>query len=342
MASSKQNESSSNGTNSLTSQMQDLQTQLLNHWQDSLDTTLQSWGRMTALAGAAIGQLAEQHNRTLDHCTQPVFCPFNFLDHFFDMNHTAVRPCLDRRIALVTGGIGGIGTAICKRLSDDDHHVIAAHHPAEAKQAKKWQRERRAAGYELELLECDVASFESCEALAVTIKRRYGRIDILVNGAGITRDATLRKMDPEKWHAVLDTNLDSVFNVTRNLIDLMLKQDYGRIINIASVNGQKGQFGQTNYSAAKAGMIGFTKALALELADTGITVNTISPGYVATPMVEAIPEDIKQGIIRKIPVGRLGKPAEIAEAVAFLARDESGYITGSDIAINGGLYMGYK
>lgn len=342
MARSRYNESSSNGTNSLTNQMQDLRTQLLNHWQDSLDTTLQSWGRIAALAGAAIGQLAEQHNRTLDQYTQSVFRPFNFLDHFFSMSHAAILPCLDRRIALVTGGIGGIGTAICKRLGDDDHHVIAVHHPADAGQAKKWQRERRAEGYEFDLLECNVASFESCEALASAIKHRYGRVDILVNGAGITRDVTLRKMDPDKWHAVLDTNLDSVFNVTRNLIDLMLERGYGRIINIASVNGQKGQFGQTNYSAAKAGMIGFTKALALELADTGITVNTVSPGYVATPMVEAIPEDIKQGIIRKIPVGRLGKPAEIAEAVAFLARQESGYITGSDIAINGGLYTGYK
>ena len=245
-----------------------------------------------------------------------------------------------KRVALVTGGIGGIGTAICRKLVDDGDQVIATYIIQEQEQAKEWQDEHLQNGYDIEIIECDVTDFKNCKKVARQVEKTYGKIDILVNCAGITRDATLRKMDLDNWHAVLDTNLDSVFNVTRNVINRMLKNGYGRIINISSVNAQKGQFGQTNYSAAKAGMIGFTKSLALELADSGITVNCVCPGYVGTNMVEAIPEDIKIAIISKIPLGRLARPEEVAEAVAFLAADNSGYITGSELSVNGALFTG--
>lgn len=243
-------------------------------------------------------------------------------------------------VAVVTGGIGGIGSEICKRLYADGHQVIATYIAFEKDIATAWQAERKLEGYEIDIAECDVTDFESCKKMFRKLESLYHRIDILVNCAGITRDATLRKMEPDKWHAVLDTNLDSIFNVTRNVIDGMIKRGYGRIINISSVNGQKGQFGQTNYSTAKAGIIGFSKALALELAESGITVNSVCPGYVGTSMVEAIPEDIKNSIIAKIPMKRLAKPAEIAAAVAYLAEEDAGYITGSEISINGGLFTG--
>src|SRR5919199_1228320 len=243
------------------------------------------------------------------------------------------------RVALVTGGTGGIGTEICKRLTDDGRRVVATYLEAEEESARCWQDERRAEGYEIGLVECDVTSFESCARMAREVESAVGPVDIVVNCAGITRDRTLAKMEPKQWRAVLETNLDSAFNVTRQFVDGMSERGFGRIVSISSVNGQKGQFGQTNYAAAKAGLFGFSKALARELAADGITVNTVSPGYVNTTMVQAIPADIRDAIVRKIPVGRLASPQEIARAVSFLTADESGYITGSNIAINGGLYM---
>lgn len=320
--------------------LQGLQEHWMSQLQQSMDTTFHSWMRITEFAGEAVDVATRHQVQAMDLVINPYFNHIGMLHDLFDQPN--LQPRLGQHVAVVTGGIGGIGTAICRCLADDDNYVIATYIPAETEQARAWQREQRAAGYNIGIVECDVTDYASCEAMAREIETEAGRIDILVNGAGITRDATLRKMEPDTWHAVLDTNLDSVFNVTRNVIDIMAKHDYGRVINIASVNGQKGQFGQTNYSAAKAGMIGFTKALALELADSGITVNTISPGYIATRMVEAIPDEVKQQIIAKIPVGRLGKPEEIAAAVAYLAREDSGYITGSDLSINGGLYIGYK
>lgn len=243
------------------------------------------------------------------------------------------------RVALITGGMGGIGTAICKKLTEAGHVVVVTHLSSERELAKKWQAARRSEGYELNLIECDVTDFESCARMAEQVQARFGAVDILVNCAGITRDKTLRTMDKDSEHSVLDTHLDSVFNVTRNVIDGMIERCYGRIINILSVNGQKGQFGQTYYSATKAGMLGFTKFLARELANQGITVNSVSPAYVATSLVMAIPEEIRQQIIAKIPLGRLGEPEEIAYTVAFLADEESSYITGADIAIDSGLCM---
>lgn len=243
-------------------------------------------------------------------------------------------------VVIVTGGIGGIGTAICQRLSQDNAKIIATYISFEKEYALEWQLARKQEGMNVELFECDVSDFNSCRKTTRAIEKAHGRIDVLVNCAGITRDALLKKLDEENWHAVMNTNLDSVFNMTRNIIDGMIKRKYGRIINISSVNGQKGQFGQTNYSSAKAGMIGFTRALAVELADKGITVNCVCPGYVGTRMVDAIPEHIKQAIIAQIPAGRLAKPEEIANAVGFLASSESGYITGTELAVNGGLWTG--
>jgi acetoacetyl-CoA reductase len=304
-----------------------------------LEYTFDTLFRLSEFTGNAIDQFVRHHTDTLDfylptQTEQKTDQPFNQL--------AAVKPGRIETgyIAVVTGGIGGIGSEICKRLYTDGHQVIATYISFEKDLARTWQADRRKEGFEIDIVECDVTDFESCKKMGKRLESAYNRIDILVNCAGITRDATLRKMEPDKWHAVLDTNLDSVFNVTRNFIDGMITRGYGRIINISSVNGQKGQFGQTNYSTAKAGIIGFSKALALELADCGITVNSVCPGYVGTSMVEAIPEDIKNSIIAKIPVKRLAKPAEVAAAVAFLAEENSGYITGSEISVNGGLFTG--
>ncbi len=243
-------------------------------------------------------------------------------------------------VAVVTGGIGGIGTAICQRLSQDNATIVATYISAEKEYALQWRQARLEEGINVDLFECDVSDFDSCKKNARAVEKAYSRVDVLVNCAGITRDAMLRKLDQENWHAVIDTNLDSVFNMTRNFIDGMIKRGYGRIINISSVNGQKGQFGQTNYSTAKAGMIGFSRALAVELAEKGITVNCVCPGYVGTSMVDAMPDHIKQAIISQIPMGRLAKPAEIADAVGFLASRDSSYITGTELAVNGGLWTG--
>ena len=243
------------------------------------------------------------------------------------------------KVALVTGGIGGIGTEICKQLDHQGRLVVASHLSQEESIAIKWQQEQKQLGHTIGLVAVDVTSFESCAGMAKDVESRFGPVSILVNCAGITRDATLRKMEETQWTSVLSTNLDSVFNITRQVIESMVNNGFGRIVNISSVNGQKGQFGQTNYSAAKAGMHGFTKALAQEVAKKGVTVNTVSPGYIATEMVRGIEEDILNQIIATIPVGRLGKPEEIARAVAYLCEDESGFITGSNLSINGGLHM---
>jgi acetoacetyl-CoA reductase len=245
----------------------------------------------------------------------------------------------NRRVALVTGGTGGIGTEICKELAKRDRRVVAGYLPAERAIAEEWQRSLQESGYEVELAAGDVSSFESSGTMVRDVRQRLGRIDILVNCAGITRDKTLRKMDPEQWNAVLTTNLDSVFNVTRHVVEGMMEQGFGRIVNISSVNGQKGMFGQTNYSAAKAGVHGFSMALAQEVASKGVTVNTVSPGYVETRMTQAVPEDIRNTIVAGIPLGRMARPSEIAHAVAFLSSDESGYITGINLPVNGGMYM---
>jgi acetoacetyl-CoA reductase len=245
----------------------------------------------------------------------------------------------EQRIALVTGGTGGIGTEICKLLVQKNRIVAAGYLPAEKTMAEAWQRARRQEGFDIHLTAGDVSSFESSGVMVHDVRQRFGRIDILINCAGITRDKTLRKMDPEQWNAVLTTNLDSVFNVTRHVVEGMIEQGFGRIINISSVNGQKGMFGQTNYSAAKAGVHGFSMALAQEVASKGVTVNTVSPGYVETRMTQAVPDDIRNTIVAGIPVGRMARPSEIAHAVAFLSADESGYITGINLPVNGGMYM---
>ncbi|MBI2379964.1 MAG: acetoacetyl-CoA reductase [Gammaproteobacteria bacterium] len=244
------------------------------------------------------------------------------------------------RVAFVTGGTGGIGTAICRRLCDEGYKVAAGYNSGgDHEKARAWQAEQKTAGYDIAISYGDVRDFESCKRSIGEVEEMLGPIDVLVNNAGITRDATLRKMTPDMWGAVLTSNLDSVFNMTRNVIEGMIARQFGRIVNVSSINAQKGQLGQTNYSAAKAGMHGFTKALSQEVARKGVTVNTISPGYIATKMVMAVPEEIRNKIIEDIPVGRLGTPEEIARAVAFLAADEAGFITGSDLSVNGGQHM---
>jgi len=243
------------------------------------------------------------------------------------------------RIALVTGGIGGIGSEICTRLATDGATVIANHIPQETAQAEAWKAERVAAGLNVDIAVGDVSSFDDCARMVAEITAKHGPIEILVNCAGITKDGTFKKMVPAQWNAVIGVNLNSVFNVTRQVWEGMLDRGYGRIVNISSVNGQRGQFGQTNYSAAKAGMHGFTMALAQEGAAKGITVNTLSPGYVDTPMTLAMDEKVRNSIISGIPMRRMAQPAEIASAVAFLVSDANGYVTGSNLQVNGGLFM---
>lgn len=245
----------------------------------------------------------------------------------------------EKKIALVTGGTGGIGTAICIRLALQGRLVIAGYFPPEKEAAEAWQRARKAEGYDIEIAAGDVSDYEASQNMVREIETRFGGIDILVNCAGITRDKTLRKMEPDQWHAVLRTNLDSAFNVTRHVVEDMTQKQFGRIVNIASVNGQKGQFGQTNYSAAKAGLHGFTKALAQEVAAKGVTVNTVSPGYVKTEMTSAMPEEVLSSIVSQVPVGRMASPDEIAHSVCFLTEDQNAYMTGANLPVNGGMYM---
>jgi acetoacetyl-CoA reductase len=242
------------------------------------------------------------------------------------------------RIAFVSGGMGGIGSAICRRLGRAGHTVVAGCLPGYEKKAE-WLERMRGEGFRVHAAEGDVSEFESCAAMFDNVTSDVGPVDILVNNAGITRDAVFKRMTEQDWMAVINTNLNSVFNVTRQVIDGMSERGWGRIINISSVNALKGQFGQTNYSAAKAGMAGFAKALAQEVVKKGVTVNTVSPGYVETDMVKAIKKEIRDQIIANIPMGRLAKPAEIAAVVAFLASEEAGYITGANISVNGGMHM---
>lgn len=243
------------------------------------------------------------------------------------------------KIALVTGGMGGLGEAICLKLATSGYQVVTTYSPGNTK-SQQWLIDMETSGHRFHAYSCDVADYDGARECIKKISKELGPIDILVNNAGITRDTTFKKMDKVTWDAVIKTNLDSVFNMTKPVCDGMTDRGWGRIINISSVNGQKGAFGQTNYSAAKAGMHGFTKALALEVARKGVTVNTVSPGYIGTKMVMAIPQDVLDTkIIPQIPMSRLGKPEEVAGLVAYLASEEAAFLTGANIAINGGQHM---
>ena len=246
---------------------------------------------------------------------------------------------MTQKTALVTGGTGTIGTEICRQLARAERRVVATCLPDERERAAAWQAEQKAAGHDFGVVFGDLSDFASTQAAVAEAEQLAGPIDILVNVAGITRDASLRKMTPEQWHAVIRSNLDSVFNATRSVIEGMLDRGFGRVISISSINGQKGQFGQTNYAASKAGMHGFTMSLAQEGARKGVTANTVSPGYIDSPMVNAVPEEVRKQIVAQIPVARLGQPQDIARVVVFLAADDAGFITGANIPVNGGQYM---
>ena len=235
--------------------------------------------------------------------------------------------------------MGGLGEAICFKLAALGYTVVTTCSPGNTK-AQEWLQAMKQQGFNFHAYACDVTDWESCQACTTKVTEDLGPVDVLVNNAGITRDMTFKKMDKSNWDAVMRANLDSCFNMTKQVCDGMMDRGWGRVINISSVNGQKGAFGQTNYSAAKAGMHGFTKALALEVARKGVTVNTISPGYIGTRMVMAIPKEVLDSkIIPQIPMGRLGKPEEVAGLVAYLASEEAAFVTGANIAINGGQHM---
>ncbi len=245
---------------------------------------------------------------------------------------------MTQKIAYVTGGMGGIGTAICQGLASKGFTVVAGCGPS--RDYQRWLDEQAALGYTFHASVGNVADWDSTEKAFRKVAEELGPVDVLVNNAGITRDGVFRKMTLDDWRAVIDTNLNSLFNVTKQVIDGMADRGWGRIINISSVNGQKGQFGQTNYSTAKAGIHGFTMALAQEVASKGVTVNTVSPGYIGTDMVRSIRPDVLEKIVATIPVKRLGTPEEIASIVCWLASDDSGFATGADFSLNGGLHMG--
>ena len=245
----------------------------------------------------------------------------------------------EQRVALVTGGMGGLGTALCRRLHDAGMVVVAAHTPGNPR-VEHWLDEQHAQQYSMHPLPLDVTDFAACSEAVARVLAQFGSVDVLVNNAGITRDRMFVKMSREDWDAVIETNLNSMFNVTKQVVGDMVEKGWGRIINISSVNGAKGQAGQTNYSAAKAGMHGFSMALAQELATKGVTVNTVSPGYIGTDMVRAIRPDVLEKIVATVPVKRLGEPSEIASIIAWLASEEGGYATGADFSVNGGLHMG--
>ena len=245
----------------------------------------------------------------------------------------------EKRVALITGAMGGLGTALCRRLHAEGFLVAATYSPSNTRR-DAWLAEQQADGIEVQPYALDVSNGNACEATVRRVLSDAGRIDVLINNAGITRDRSMRKMSLEDWHAVLGTNLDSVFSMTRPALDAMIEQRWGRIINISSVNGQQGAFGQANYAAAKAGMHGFTKSLALEVARHGVTVNTVSPGYLDTAMVgQMAPAVLRDRVLPQIPVGRLGQPAEVAGLVAYLVSDGAAFVTGANIAINGGQHM---
>ena len=246
---------------------------------------------------------------------------------------------MSKKIAYVTGGMGGIGTSICQRLAQDGYTVVAGCGPNSPRK-DRWLSEQKALGFDFIASEGNVSDWDSTKAAFDKVKAEVGEIDVLVNNAGITKDGQFRRMSIDDWKAVIDTNLNSLFFVTKQVVDGMLDRGWGRIINISSMNGQRGQFGQTNYSTAKAGMHGFTMALAQEVAAKGVTVNTVSPGYVGTEMVRAIREDVLEKIVATIPVKRLGEPEEIAAIVSWLASGQSGFTTGANFACNGGNHMG--
>ena len=244
-----------------------------------------------------------------------------------------------QRIAVVTGGMGGLGETISTKMADAGYRVVVTYSPSNTKY-KSWLEEMRGRGYSFSAFPIDVVEFDSCARQCSIIQAELGAIDILVNNAGITRDMTFKKMTKADWDAVMRTNLDSCFNMTKQVMDGMVDRGWGRVINVSSVNGQKGAFGQTNYSAAKAGIHGFTKALALEVARKGVTINTISPGYIGTKMVTAIPKEILDSkILPQIPIGRLGKPEEVAGLIIYLCSEEAAFVTGANISINGGQHM---
>ena len=243
------------------------------------------------------------------------------------------------RVVLVTGGMGGLGETISTKMADAGYKVAVTYSPGNNKHAE-WVAGMRERGYDIFAVACDVAELDSCTQAVAEVVAKVGPVDVLVNNAGITRDMTFKKMDKVNWDAVMRTNLDSLFNMSKQVVDAMADRGWGRVINVSSVNGSKGAFGQTNYSAAKAGVHGFSKALALEVAKKGVTVNTISPGYIGTKMVTAIPKDVLDSkILPHIPVGRLGKPEEVAGLIIYLASDEAAFVTGANIAINGGQHM---
>lgn len=246
---------------------------------------------------------------------------------------------MNKKVALITGGVRGIGDAIAvELLKSNNYFVIAA--DINPERNKQWLADKKQAGFnDVDVVTCNVTDFDECQKVVSSIQDKYKKIDVLVNNAGITRDTTLKNMTKDDWDAVIRTDLDSVFNVTKPVLKLMLDNNYGRIISISSVNGMRGQFGQTSYAAAKSGLYGFTKSLALETARKNITVNTVSPGYTATDMMNGIAPDVLEKIVKQIPVGRLGRAEEVAHVVAFLAEEASAYITGTNIPITGGLYL---
>lgn len=245
----------------------------------------------------------------------------------------------NKHVALITGGTGGLGTAFARALHDDGMTVLVTRMPNE--DASAWLSKQEAAGYtEFKVYPVDVSDFDSCNALAEAIKAEGYTVDVLINNAGITADASFRKMSKEAWDSVIAVDMDSLYNMTKPFIEAMLAQNWGRIVNISSVNGSKGAFGQANYSAAKSGVYGFTKALALEFARKGVTVNAVSPGYVNTEMVAAVPEDVmKSAVLPQIPMGRLGEPEELAALISFLCSEKAAFMTGSNVAMNGGQHM---
>lgn len=248
---------------------------------------------------------------------------------------------MTNRVALVTGGNGGIGTDICRRLAATGYRVVSTCMDPVRENVQDWQQMLREEGHEVAWVQCNVADYAACQSMAEIVEAEHGPVDVLVNVAGITRDAFLHKLEKPDWEAVINVNLGSVYNVTRQFIDGMRQRGFGRIVNISSVNGQTGQFGQTNYSAAKAGLHGFTMALAKEGARKGVTANSVSPGYIDTAMTAAIPDEVREQIVAQVPAGRMGRPDEIARVVCFLAADDSEYINGANIPVNGALFTSF-
>lgn len=248
---------------------------------------------------------------------------------------------MTNRIAVVTGATGGLGTSMCKALAAQGRTIVASHLPDEKSTADAvaWQQDMKNDGIDVAIYPLDVTSYENCESFVARVEQEHGPVDILVNNAGITNDAPLKKMQAEQWNQVISVNLTSMFNMCKHVFEGMCERGFGRIVNISSLNGEKGQFGQSNYAATKAGIYGFTKSIALEGARKGVTANSVSPGYIDTPMVRKVPEKVLDNILAGIPVGRLGQPEDIARAVAFLTADDAGFMTGTNLSVNGGQFM---